>query len=103
MPERRADPVGWALTSRETGEVVLWQTPNAPSVLSLAATVVALAAPRGSRLRAVSGGAAVLASTWWGADELARGVNPARRALGAGALIVVLAAVVAAASRRRRG
>lgn len=100
-PGIREDPVGWALLSRETGEVVLWQAPNLPAVVSQVAAVVTLLAPRGSRVRTAAGMTAVVASTWWGADELARGVNPLRRALGAGALVAV--AVGATVALRRRG
>ncbi|GAA4399574.1 hypothetical protein GCM10023168_07140 [Fodinibacter luteus] len=99
-PGIREDPVGWALLSRESGEVVVWQAPNLPSLLSQAAAVATVVAPRGSRLRSAAGLATVVASTWWGTDELARGVNPFRRSLGAAALVVTAVGVGAALRRR---
>ncbi|HSO65389.1 MAG TPA: hypothetical protein VLQ78_09840 [Ornithinibacter sp.] len=100
-PGIREDPVGWALLSRETGEVVVWQAPNLPAVVSQVAAVVAVLAPAGSRFRSAAGATAAVASTWWGADELARGVNPLRRALGATTLVAV--ASFATVTLRRRG
>ena len=101
VPGPREDLAAWALTSRETGDVVLWPAPNLPSVVSQVAAVTAVLAPAGSRRRTVAGATAALASTWGGVDELARGVNPVRRALGAGALLAVAVSTVVAVSRRR--
>jgi hypothetical protein len=100
VPGPREDLAAWALTSRETGERVLVQVPNVTAVVSQAAAVSAVLAPPGSRLRTLAGATALVTSTWWGADELARGVNPARRALGAAGLVGALVAFAVAARRR---
>ncbi len=100
VPSPGADPLGWAVTSRETGEVVLWQNPNLPALLSTVGAVLTGVSPRGSGMQRGAAVATVLVSTWWGVDELARGVNPFRRALGAGGLAAVAMATVVALRRR---
>ncbi|MFL6175381.1 MAG: hypothetical protein ACJ715_01930 [Ornithinibacter sp.] len=100
VPSPDEDPLGWAVTSRETGKVVLFQAPNLPAVLSTVGAVVTAVSPRGSAVQRGAAVATVLVSTWWGVDELARGVNPFRRALGAGGLAAVAAATVVGLRRR---
>ena len=100
VPAAGEDPLGWAVTSRETGEVVLFQAPNLPAVISTVGVVLTALSPRGSGMQRGAAVATVLVSTWWGVDELARGVNPFRKALGAGGLAAV--AVAAAVALRRR-
>jgi hypothetical protein len=82
--------VDWALRDRRTGRIVVAQWPNAALVVWLTATVAGalldLDGRWGQALRVV----ATVALTWWAVDEIARGVNPWRRLLGA----VVLAGVV---------
>jgi len=100
VPSPGEDPLRWAVTSRETGKVVLFQAPNLPAVLSTVGVVLTAMSPRGSGVQHGAAVATVLASTWWGVDELARGVNPFRKALGAGGLAAVAAATVVALRRR---
>jgi hypothetical protein len=100
VPSPSQDPLGWAVTSRESGEVVVWQAPNLPALVSTAGAVLTAVAPRGSGLQRGAAVATALVSTWWGVDELARGVNPFRRALGAGGLAAVAAATVVVLRRR---
>ena len=100
VPSPGDDPLGWAVTSRETGEVVLWQNPNLPAALSTVGAVLTGVSPRGSGMQRGAAVATVLVSTWWGVDELARGVNPFRKALGAGGLAAVAVATVVALRRR---
>ena len=95
-------PVGWATTSRESGEVVLWQTPNRLALLSTAGAALTFVAPAGSPLRRAAAATTALVATWWGADELARGVNPFRRAVG-GLAVVAIAGAGAFLLRRRGG
>ena len=79
----------WFFRSREDGRIVVAQLPNLPLWIFIASAV----------LRAVSDGdvhriadiVATVALVWWATDELARGVNPWRRFLGAAALALTLA------------
>lgn len=91
----------WCFRNRETGEITIGQPPNA-----LALTVTALlVSRRGLQALGVSGaggpldGALMVAETgalaFFGSDELVRGVNPFRRAIGGAALAVCLRRVVA--------
>jgi hypothetical protein len=84
LPRRAVD---WLLRDRRTGRIVVAQTPNAPLLVFAAATVVRLALdPTGAVRTAVTvvGGVAL---AWWAGDEIVRGVNPFRRALGALVLV----------------
>lgn len=76
----------WCFRNRVTGAITIGQWPNAALWIVLAvATVEWVLAPTGhlgTAMRVV--GTAALA--YWAAGELLRGVNPWRRALGAGAL-----------------
>ncbi len=62
--------------------------------------VLTAVSPRGSGVQRGAAIATVLVSTWWGVDELARGVNPFRKALGAGGLVAVVTATAVALRRR---
>lgn len=80
----------WLFRDRSSGRYVVVQWPNAALVLFLVARVaewVLGSGGTGSRLIHWLGTAALL---WWSVGELARGVNPFRRILGA----VVLTALV---------
>jgi hypothetical protein len=70
---------------RTTGRIVLAQRPNAPLLFSLAC-VIAGRAVRASGTKTALETAGRGAFAMWAVDELARGVNPWRRMLGAGAL-----------------
>jgi hypothetical protein len=65
------------------------QRPNLPLLLFLVCRLVAW--PLSGRASDVSDWIGSAALAWWAVDELARGVNPFRRMLGAVVLIVVLA------------
>jgi hypothetical protein len=87
--------VDWFLRDRRTGRIVIGQWPNAPLVVWLVASAAralsGLDGAWGTALRVV----ATLALGWWAVDEIARGVNPWRRLLGA----VVLAGLAASLLR----
>jgi hypothetical protein len=81
----------WLFRDRRTGKVVIAQLPNLALSLFLVATAIRwLVDPKGMT-GTIVGAVAALTLAWWGLDEVARGVNPFRRALGA----VVLATIVA--------
>jgi hypothetical protein len=76
----------WLFTNRRTGGITIVQGPNTLSTVSTVAAVAGAVLPGrpGRVARQVRDGAAVA----WALDELARGVNPWRRAVGAAALCV---------------
>ena len=78
----------WFFRNRETGEITVAQFPNVPLWIFLGASLVARASGYGD-VKAIARGAATGALGWWAVDEVARGVNPWRRVLGAGGLGLV--------------
>lgn len=78
-------PVDWCFRSRTTGRLVLGQTPNVPIILWAVTTVLGWFIE--GRAGAVLAVVAAVGLGWWAVEELARGVNPFRRMLGAGALL----------------
>jgi len=86
--------VDWWFRDRSTGRITVAQLPN----LSLTIFLVAWFTRRvldpdglpGTVLAVVAGAALV----WWALDELVRGVNPFRRALGGAVLGVFLAGLL---------
>jgi hypothetical protein len=82
--------VDWTFRDRTTGKIVIAQWPNVPLALWLICIVISrLAHPHGGwgTLVKVVG---TIALVIWAGDEVARGVNPWRRALGAGVLVALL-------------
>src|SRR4051812_35489027 len=80
----------WMFRDRATGRVVIAQRPNLLlTVWFVCVTVRWLVEPNrpwSTVLNAISSAALVI----WAGDEVARGVNPWRRALGAGVLVALL-------------
>ena len=92
--------VDWCFRSRTTGEIVIGQFPNLSFAVFLVAAVVRWIATRwiggaDGNVAAVAGVVATVALVVWALDEIIRGVNPWRRALGAGVLIAQLVGLVA--------
>jgi hypothetical protein len=81
----------WLFRDRTTCKVVIAQWPNVPLWIFIAAAAVRGVLHPAGTVGTVVSAIATLALTWWAVDEVARGVNPFRRALGA----VVLVAMVA--------
>lgn len=89
-----AGVVDWCFRSRTTGEIVIGQFPNLSlGVFLVAAAVRWIAGPDGNIARYASW-VATGALLVWALDELIRGVNPWRRALGAGVLIFQVVGLV---------
>lgn len=86
--------IDWWFRDRRTGRIVVMQLPNLPIVLWLM-TVVArwLVAPDSSAHAALAW-AGSLTLGWWAIDELVRGLNPWRRALGFVGCVVVIVGIV---------
>ena len=86
----------WLFRNRQTGEITIGQAPNAPLIIWFVATLInAIFDPHGAigtALSIVGTGALIV----WAGDELLRGVNPFRRALGA---VVLVAVVIGFATR----
>lgn len=85
----------WFFRNRRTGAITIVQVPNIPLWVFLGASALrSLLDPAGIADTVLTGVAAV-ALLIWAADELARGVNPWRRVLGASVLMSQLAGLVA--------
>jgi hypothetical protein len=84
----------WVFRDRRTGKVVIAQLPNLVLSLFLVAIAIRwLLHPTGMTGTIVSA-VATLTLAWWGVDEVARGVNPFRRALGAFVLATIVASLI---------
>ena len=82
--------IDWMFRDRRTGRLTVAQFPNASLGAFLAATALRwLVAPDGGVRTAIDLIAGV-ALVIWASDEMARGVNPFRRVLGASALAIVI-------------
>lgn len=86
----------WWFENRETGEITIAQFPNWPLWCIGACWLARLVVDDGSLAHGVLGW--VTRTLWivWGADELARGVNPWRRLLGGVVITWQLFAIVSA-------
>ena len=73
----------WWFESRETGRITLAQFPNWPLFAIGAGWLVRLVVKESSAVYSSAGVAITALWLFWGADELIRGVNPARRLIGA--------------------
>lgn len=81
--------VNWLFRNRRTGEITIGQAPNAPLIVWLFATVInVIFSPSGAVGTALTVLGTVALIIWAG-DELVRGVNPFRRAVGAVVLVVI--------------
>lgn len=85
------DAASWAFRSRQTGRITLVHRPNtlalATSGALTAAALLTRRSPGAARVVSALGRAT---GVLWAADEVFRGVNPFRRAVGAVALVRLL-------------
>ena len=89
------DAARWLFEDRTTGGIVIAQWPNLPLwVFGVASVVRRLVDPAGAPGAALDVVIAV-ALAWWSIDEVARGVNPFRRILGAVVLALLIAGIAA--------
>ena len=90
--------VDWCFRNRRTGAITIGQPPNPPAIVCAVAfgarAILRPSAQIGTGLGAIGTAAAL----YWAGDEVLRGVNPWRRAMGATALGGIVAVLV----RRRR-
>ena len=81
--------VSWLFRHRRTGEITIVQAPNAPLVLWLVATLIKVIFNVSGRLGTALTVFAIGELIIWAGDEVIRGVNPFRRAVGAVVLVVI--------------
>ncbi len=96
MSTRLRRAFDWCFRDRTTGRITIAQFPNLSLGIVIAMWVLRrVAAPTGTAatwVSAIGSGALV----WWALDELVRGVNPWRRALGAVVLPFAVTGLVGA-------
>ncbi|MDQ1481139.1 MAG: hypothetical protein QOI44_2000, partial [Actinomycetota bacterium] len=81
--------VNWLFRNRRTGELTIMQAPNAPLLLWLVATLIKVIFNASGRLGTALTVFAIGELIIWAGDEVIRGVNPFRRAVGAVVLVVI--------------
>lgn len=87
------DVIGWLFRSRATGKLTIVQVPNVPLTIFFVASALRwLLHPTGT-LHGALDVVATASLAWWAIDELVRGVNPWRRALGGVVLVSQLLAL----------
>ena len=79
----------WLFKNRQTGEITIAQFPNLPLWLFLGAALAQRVADDSSSLDTLANLAGSAALGWWAIGEVARGVNPWRRILGASGVVFV--------------
>ncbi len=84
----------WWFRDRRTGRILVAHLPNLPILLWMGTVVARQLVEGGSDIHALLEWAGTVTLGWWAIDELVRGVNPWRRALGLGGCVVVILGVV---------
>jgi hypothetical protein len=72
----------WCFRNRRTGAITIAQFPNLPLWIFLVTVVLRRFVTVTGTPRAFTDAVAVASLGWWAVDEVLRGVNPWRRALG---------------------
>jgi hypothetical protein len=80
----------WMFRDRATGRLVIAQRPNVPLAVWLACVAIGWLVHPAGRGSTVLHTLATVALVIWAGDEVARGVNPWRRILGAGVLAALM-------------
>ncbi len=84
----------WLFRNRQTGEITIAQFPNVALWIFLTVVVVRWFVGDGWAHTALDV-VALAALGWWAVDEVVRGVNPWRRALGVGGCALVISGALA--------
>lgn len=95
MTDRLRRGFDWVFRDPRTSRIVVAQAPNPPLLVFLVAGVTHRVLDLEGTLGTVVGVVATGALLVWAADEVLRGVNPFRRALGAVVAVVTLVGIVA--------
>jgi hypothetical protein len=90
----RSGAIDWLFRNRATGRITVAQWPNWSIGVFLAATVALRVFEPSGDLRTVLVVIRAGALLIWAVDEIARGVNPWRRLLGAVVLVITVAGLV---------
>jgi hypothetical protein len=88
--ERVTDSFNWLFRSRDNGRLTIMQWPNLALAIDITITVARRLMHTHGAIDQTLRWTGAAALVWWCLDEIIRGVNPFRRALG----IVVLARLV---------
>lgn len=96
VAERLRRAIDWAFRDRQTGRIVVAQLPNAPLAVALVANLVRRVFDLEGTAGTVVGIVATGSLLVWAGDEVLRGVNPFRRALGATVAVFTVVGVIAA-------
>ncbi len=83
----------WMFRDRSTGRITIAQFPNVPLWIFFGTVALRLFVHRGAA-RTVVDWIAVISLGAWAVDEVARGVNPWRRILGAGGCAFAVSGLV---------
>ena len=86
--------VDWWFRDRRTGRLVVVHLPNLPILLWMGTVLARQLLEPGSDIHTLLEWAGTVTLGWWAIDELVRGVNPWRRALGVGGYLVVVLGLV---------
>lgn len=87
--------INWLFRNRRTGQITIAQFPNLALWTFLVATVAVALLDSDGALRTALKVIATGSLLWWAGDEVVRGVNPFRNALGGVVLVVTLVGLVA--------
>ena len=85
-PTAPRGPLRWCFEDRSTGKLVFAQWPNLPLWIFLVAFAIQMILQPSGRLGTALVVIAAVGLTWWALDEVIRGCNPWRRALGVAVL-----------------
>lgn len=88
--------IDWLFRNRQTGRITVAQVPNLALGIFLASALARRLFDPAGDVRHVVRIAGTAALIWWAIDEMARGVNPWPRLLGAVVLVTTLVGVAAA-------
>ena len=86
--------IDWLFRDRSTGKLTIIQVPNLPLAVFLVALVLRWVLDPSGSLRTVLTVIGTAALFVWAIDEIVRGANPWRRALGGGVLVWQLVTLV---------
>jgi hypothetical protein len=76
--------IDWLFRDRQTGKLAIIQAPNVPLLVFFVASVLRAVLDPTRAVRSVLTVIGTVALLVWAIDEIVRGVNPWRRALGGG-------------------
>jgi len=86
--------IAWLFRNRQTGRMTVAQLPNAPLIVFLVAVAVRWIFHPSGTAGTIVGAVATVALVIWAGDEIIRGVNPWRRALGGGVLAITIVGIL---------